>query len=347
VRITNLADGDAVDHRRRKERATRRGLESDAGGLDRDDAKGETNRLTALGQATSVDDLRIVLAVAAHGSFATAARRTRLPSSTVSRAVARLEEALGVRLFHRTSRHVSLTEEGARLAERATPLLDELANTIAEVKDQATEPSGRLRVTAPIVIGATYIAPALFSFADAHPRVSVELSLSNAVIDLVAEGFDLAFRGGPVRDPEVVARRLWSVDYAIGAALPLVRRELAGRTRVARTDLEKLPAIVPRQDASWRFRRNDAAIAEVQPRSRFCVDDLRVAIEAARRGLGIVRAPRELIERANLLELEPDEELGTMEPRDLYAVYPSRRFLPRRVRLAIDWVARSRSMVGS
>jgi DNA-binding transcriptional LysR family regulator len=289
----------------------------------------------------SIDDLRVVLAVAAQGGFVAAARRTGVPPSTVSRAVARLEEALGARFFQRTSRTVRLTEEGARLVARAAPLLDELDEIVDDVAERSTEPAGRLRVTAPTVSGSGRIGAALVSFAAAHPRVSVELSLSNAVVDLVDEGFDLAFRGGPVEGTDLIARRVWSVPYAIAASRTFVRRALGGRTAIDRDALESLPAILARPGAAWRFRRAAGSIVDVRPKARFCATDLRVEIDAARAGLGVVRAPRDLVDEAGLVVLKPSADLGQPESRAMFAVYPSRRLVPKRVRLAIDWVARA------
>ena len=292
-------------------------------------------------QQISMDDLRVVLAVANHGSFIVAARRSGVPSSTVSRAVARIEEALRVRLFQRTSRCVSLTDEGAHLVERAKPLMEELGGVIDELADPSTEPAGRLRITAPMVTGADWIGSALLSFAEAYPRVSVELSLSNSVVDLVEEGFDLAFRGGPIEGTDLITRRILSVPYTIAAAPGFVADALLDRNALARADLESLQAILPQPGATWRFRHPVEGTVEIHPRSSFCVNDLRVAVAAAARGLGLLRGPVALVESAGLVQLPLADDIGHAEARDLFAVYPSRRLVPSRVRLAVDWIARA------
>ncbi|WP_394850347.1 LysR family transcriptional regulator [Pendulispora brunnea] len=289
----------------------------------------------------SIDDLRVVVAVAEHGSFVLAARHTRVPTSTVSRAVARFEDAAGVRLFQRNSRKVSLTAEGAMLLERAAPLLEEMDRLVEGLAGEEASISGRLRVTAPTMSGSRPIAAALMSFAEAHPKVTVELSLTNAVVDLLEEGFDLAFRAGPVHGADLVARRVWSVPYALGASPAFVEKELARRKKLDRAALESLPAIAARPDTVWRFRRDDNGVTTIRPRIRFCVSDLRVGIDAAARGLGIVGAARHELLAAGLVLLEPKADVGRPEARELYAVYPSRRLLPKRVALAIDWVARA------
>jgi DNA-binding transcriptional LysR family regulator len=289
-------------------------------------------------ETIAMADVHLFVAVARLASFVGASRRTGVPTSTVSRAIARLEEELGARLLHRTSRKVTLTQEGAWLLARAAPLVDELREVLDGVSDREEEPAGRLRVTAPLVTGAERVGRALIAYAAAYPRVSVELQLTNAVLDLVGEGLDLAFRGGRVTDPDVVARKLWTVPYAMAASPAFVKNRLGGRRRVAAAKLEELPAVVSRPGMVLRFVEAPGAVVEVRPEESFCASDPRVAIEAAKAGLGFVRAPRELVEREGSALVILECELGPLEGRDIFAVYPSRRLLPRRVKEAIDWV---------
>jgi DNA-binding transcriptional LysR family regulator len=290
------------------------------------------------GETIDLTDVRLFVAVAKQQSFVGASRKIGVPASTVSRAVARLEETLGVRLLHRTSRSVVATHEGAWLLERALPLIDELGNLLSDVRERDEEPSGRLRVTAPLVTGAVRIGPALIAFAAAHPRVQLELQLTNSVLNLREEGIDLAFRAGPVTDPDVVARKLWSAPFALAASPAFVKRALAGRKRVSAATLAELPAVVTQPGARWRFLGSGSRAAELVPRPHFRANDPRVAIAAAKAGLGVVRAPRELIEREGKALIQLECELGQPESRDMFAVYPSRRLLPTRVKAAIEWV---------
>ncbi|ABC82899.1 transcriptional regulator, LysR family [Anaeromyxobacter dehalogenans 2CP-C] len=285
-------------------------------------------------------DLRLFVAVAQQSSFVGASRRTGVPTSTVSRAVARLEERLGVRLLHRTSRRVSATDEGARLLARAAPLLEQLRDLLEDAADREEEPTGRLRVTAPVVTGAERVGRALIAYAAAHPRVSVDLRLTNSVLSLVEEAIDLAFRVGPVAEADVVARRLWAIPSALAASPEVVARELGGRRRVDAAALARAPAVVTHPGRPWRFRGADGVVRELTPNERFAATDPRVAVEAALAGIGVVRAPAEMIARAGgLVVLEC--ALGEPEGRELFAVYPSRRLVPRRVRDAIEWVRRT------
>jgi DNA-binding transcriptional LysR family regulator len=290
----------------------------------------------------SLDDVRLFVAVARERSFASAARRIGVPTSTLSRRIAALEEALGVRLLHRTSRNVGLTGDGGRLLARAGGVLDELVAALDRAADRRAEPAGRIKITAPVLTGSTRIAPILFAFAEAHPRVTVELDLSNAIASLIEDGYDLAIRVGPIRDRELIARRLWTVPQQVLASPAFVRDRLGGRTRLTRDQLEAQPVIVTRA-ASWRLVRRDGSIDEVRGKDRVVVNDPRVAIAAAAAGLGVVctspdaaATPGPTGSPPGLVELTIAGRRA--ETRDLFVVYPSRVHQPARVRAVLAWL---------
>jgi len=235
-----------------------------------------------------LDDYRIFVAVAREGSFVAASRKTGVPTSTVSRAVARLESRIGARLVHRTSRRVSLSSDGERLLARVGPLIDGLSTVIAETRDQTTQPAGVLRVTAPVVSGSGWVGRSLASFAEAYPRVQVELRVTNTVVDLVGDRFDLGFRGGPVEDARLVARRIWSAPNVLVASPAFVERALSGRRLVTRAQLESLPAIVHGTRFRWSFE-SGAHVRPGRGRSRGARPRYRARGEepgAQRRGYG-------------------------------------------------------------
>ncbi len=289
----------------------------------------------------ALDDLSVFAGVAEQASFVRASHRLGIPTSTVSRAVARLEEDLGVQLLRRTSRKVVLTDEGRQLHLHATPHLEGIAEALASVSDRHPEPSGVIRVTAPAYTGSTRVADALAAFALAHPKINVELDASNALRDLLQEGYDFGVRVGPLSNPDFVTRRLWRGQFGLFATRELVKRSLRGRTAISRETLEKEPCIALRPAPQWRFANAQGEVSTVTPRVRFAVNDPRAALEVARRGLGIVLSPLELVgaHPTGLQRLRPD--FGEPEPLDLYLLYPTRRLLPQRVRLAIDWLIKS------
>lgn len=288
-----------------------------------------------------LEDLEFFLCVAEKLHFGQAARQLRVPASTLSRRIAALEDALGQRLLQRTSRKVGLTSEGVRLSARASRLMSELRGVLSSSAADE-EPAGKLRVTAPLLTGAEQIGPALFEFAARYPRVELELHLTNAVVDLVEEGFDLAFRAGPVTHAELVARRLWRAPYMLAASASFVRDALRGVTHVSRATLAEQAFILTRARGEVKLARRSGAADTLRPASRVVVNDPRMAVLAAAAGLGIVCAPRETVARHGDGLIELRVRGREVVPRELYAVYPSRRLLPARVRLALDWV-RSRA----
>jgi LysR family transcriptional regulator AphB len=287
----------------------------------------------------NLEDVALFVAVAEHASFIEAARRTRTPTSTVSRAVARLEEDLGVRLLQRTSRKVAPTEDGRQLLLRAGPLVDEMQQALGAIADRRAEPRGLVRITAPSFTGATRVATSLATFALAHQKITIELDASNVVHDLITEGFDLALRVGPLASAELVSRKLWDGAFGLFATPSLVAQALGKKAHASKEMLERVPAVLTRRSGTWRFRSKDGRVEEVTPHARFTVNHPRAAVEVARRGVGFVLAPLEAASDAPEL-VQVRTSLGEPEPAQIYAVYPSRRMLSARVRLVLDWLAR-------
>ncbi len=170
------------------------------------------------------DDIAVFLAVARNGSFKLASRVMKLPGSTVSRRISLLERRLGVQLLKRTTRRVSLTESGAVYADRCGALFDEIDILTDAMVDQEQrgEFRGRLRVTTPILAGAHTLGPWLIEFAAGFRDLHLELLISDAYLDLVQEGIDLAFRVGPLPETQHIARRLWGIPYVLCGSPPVV-----------------------------------------------------------------------------------------------------------------------------
>src|SRR6185369_13845200 len=287
-----------------------------------------------------LDDLSVFVCVARQQSFVAASRRLTIPTSSVSRAVARLEEELGVQLLRRTSRSVVLTDEGRQLLERAAAHLEGLEEALASTSDRRPRPSGVVRVTAPAYTGSTRIARSLAGFALAYPAITVELDATNVIRDLLQDGFDFGVRVGPSASPDFVARRLWQGQYGLFAARAFVNRALSGKPQVSRETLEREPCVALRPSACWRFRSPGGELLEVWPHVGFTVNDPRGTAEVAREGVGIALLPLDTVanDAQGLVRLRTD--FGEPDPVDLFLVYPTRRLLPQRVRLAIDWLTK-------
>ena len=286
----------------------------------------------------ALDDLAVFVSVARHASFAESSRRLRIPTSSVSRAVARLEEQLGVSLLRRTSRAVALTPEGHELFARAAPSVDGLREALSSVVDRPSEPAGLVRVTAPAFTGAIRVARSLAAFARAHPGVTIELDATNAFRDLLRDGYDFGIRVGPHVEAEFVARRIWQGAYAVFASRDFVDARLRGKPNINRAALEELPCVVLRPDAVWRFRTPSGDVVHVSPRARFVINDPRAVLDVTRQGIGIALVPADAAAASDRTLVRLSTDFGEPEPVDLYVVYPTKRLLPHRVRMAIDWL---------
>src|SRR5512147_2899203 len=158
--------------------------------------------------------MKTFVAAVRKGSFAGVARQRGVAPSSVSRAVAALEEALGVRLLQRTTRRLAMTEAGQRYLERVEPLLEELEAAESVAAGGGETPRGTLRITAPLTFAQLLLVPSLPRFAEQHPGLSFELVLTDALVDLVAERIDVGIRLGRIQDSSMVASRLCHMRYA-------------------------------------------------------------------------------------------------------------------------------------
>jgi len=276
------------------------------------------------------------------GSFVGAAERVGLSTSSLSRLVAELEQHLGARLLNRTTRRLSLTESGQAYYERCVTLLADLAEAEAIAGQAAAEPRGTIRLTCSYSMADQRVAPAIAAFAEAHGQVKFELVVSDRVIDLVEEGFDLAIRVGAVGSDRLVARRLGSMRLLLCAAPSYLASH---GTPTAPADLVRFNALTyayataPRQ---WRFSDRSGQVQEVRVNGTLHANSGDALRSAAVGGLGIINEPdfllQDAVQRGELVRLLPDFESGSGE---IWAVYPSRRHLSLKVRLFVDHIVAS------
>jgi DNA-binding transcriptional LysR family regulator len=235
--------------------------------------------------------------VAEAGSFARAAVDLGLSKATISKAVARLEKRLGERLFHRTSRRLSLTETGRVLSVRAAQILADAEAVEAEALAQSATPRGRVRMAAPMSFGLEHVAPALADFFPAYPEISIDLHLADQAVDLVGGGFDLALRIAALSDSSMIARRLCQVrrllvgapGYFAGSGRPSHPSELSAHACLGYTYL-------PSGD-NWRFvglAGEEHSIAVTGPLRANNADALMPSLRA---GIGIAVQPEFVVWR--------------------------------------------------
>ncbi len=286
----------------------------------------------------SLDDLVAMTVFArvveAH-SFSGAATRLGLSKSAVSTRVSALERRLGVRLLNRTTRSLSLTQEGARLYERCTQLLavaDEASDLLGNV---STLPEGTVRVAAPVGIALHPLASLLREFAERYPRMHVELSVSDRPVDVVAEGFDVVLRVRPhPQDRSLIARRLGTERLVICGAPAYFARHAPPQLphELVHHNCLRMPG------RDWSFRVGAEPVV-VPVTGTLSVDDIAVLREAVLEGVGLARLPRSLID----LDLREGRLLSVLDAysHDALAislVYLQRKHLPGRLRVFIDFM---------
>jgi DNA-binding transcriptional LysR family regulator len=284
--------------------------------------------------------LGVFIAVADTASFSEAARRLRLPKSTVSRSIARLEESMGVRLLHRTTRRVALSTAGQALHERVAPLLASVEKSLGELPELEESPSGVLRVTASVDFGATVLAEIATRFVARYPSVTLDLRLTNDVVDLVKERIDVALRLSSRRleDSSLAARRAGELSLQLFAAPGYLARR--GTPRSPR-ELDEHDWVVFRAARPVKLEGPGEG-AQVTPRGRLVCDDMFFAREATRHGGGIGLLPSFLA--------ESDVAAGRLArvlPRfaarggHLWIVFPEARHVARKVAAFRDFLVES------
>lgn len=272
------------------------------------------------------------------GSFALAAERMRLTRSAVGKSIARLEQRLGVRLFQRTTRSQSLTEDGQAYYERCVRALAELDAGALALDSGKGEPIGRLRVSVPVLFGRHCVAPVLLALGRRNPRLTIEISFNDQVVDLVEEGYDLAVRIGNVADSgTLVARRLGMQRMVICAApsylaehgMPADVDELSGHVGIA---YGRGGRIEP-----WRVRDSAGLVVKPQVDMRLVFDDLQAITDAAVAGLGLAWLPCWLMAKhAKAGELTMMMNCDRVLAAEICAVWPQSHYLPTKTRAAID-----------
>jgi DNA-binding transcriptional LysR family regulator len=275
------------------------------------------------------------------GGFAPAAVRLGLSRSAVGKTIARLEARLGVRLFHRTTRSQSLTDDGQMFYERCVRALAELEAAEAALESGRAEPAGRLRVTAPVIFGRHCVAPILLDLLRRHPALELDLSFSDRPADLVEDGYDLAIRNGALPDNAgLMGRRVSGQRMTVCAAPAYL--DAQGRPK-ALDDIAGHRAVVyGRGDRArrWLFPTPGGPDREVAPANRVRFDDLEAITDAAVAGLGLAWLPCWLVREhvaAGRLEQVLTDQPGLVF--DTHLLWPRGPHLPLRVRAAIDALA--------
>ncbi len=277
------------------------------------------------------DGIDEFLAVATARSFTKAAQTIGKSPTHVSRAIIALEQRVQAQLFHRTTRTVRLTDTGQVFFERCERIAQERDEAIALIGESG-EPQGELRVTCSTAMGERFVAPIIRRFAMPYPKLNITIDLSNRVIDLVAEGYDLAVRTGHVADPRLIATQVASRTlYTCASPSYLARKSRPFQV----DDLANHECIVG-TSTTWHFREDDKE-KFYHPKGRFRCNSGQAVVEACISGLGICQLPDFYILpylKHNMLELILEEFQPKDEP--IFTVYPRRRHLLPKIRTVVD-----------
>jgi DNA-binding transcriptional LysR family regulator len=273
------------------------------------------------------------------GSLTAAAERLEVTPAAVSKSLARLEAQLGVRLLHRSTRRLALTDEGAGFLAKARAALRALDEAVADVSESARTPAGRVRISVGVAFGRRWVLPVLPALTARYPGLAIELDLDNRPVDLVASGFDIGIRGGVVEDSSLVARRVCSLPvvlvaspaYLRSAGVPRTIDELSGH-RCATVRYPGTPA------PSWRFKIARGKHSEFTPDAALSVSDPEALVDLALAHAGIAQT--------GLHHALPYLRSGRLKlvmtqwhdpgQREFVLHYPHRQYLAPRVRVVVD-----------
>ena len=291
----------------------------------------------------SMGRIEIFLEVAKLQSFAMAAKRLGLTGPAVSKQVMALEEALGVKLLHRTTRLVTLTDEGAVYYERARHAIEELKEAAGQLQDMKATPKGALKINVPISFGQAHLLPVLSGFAKKYPDVSMEILLDDRMVDVVAEGYDMVIRIGVLADSTLAAKQLGTCPILLVASPGYLK---ANGTPKIPQDLKKHRLITYNHQgtgAEWRYRDTQGKIGSFRGEGSLSSNNAEMMLQAALDGVGIAILPMFSIathvKAKQLVEVLPGYQ--TYPERQITALMPPNRYRSTKVKLLLEWLSQA------
>jgi DNA-binding transcriptional LysR family regulator len=281
-------------------------------------------------------ELNTFIAVVETGGFSAAARKTGESQSAISKAINALEKRLGVVLLHRSTRKVTLTDQGQKYYERTKPLIDEIHVADGELRDSTLDVSGLIRIAAPSTFGRLHVLPLIPELLARHPGLRVDLVLADALRDMVDDRIDLAIRVSPFNDPDSVVRRVTRTQlicvgsrrYFARHGVPQVPDELLDHNCLVYSEMTEWPFVGPEGHFTMPVRGTLSS------------NSVETILSGVSAGVGIG-----MFHKASLVGEFAHDDMVTIldgfieEPRDVSLVWPKRRFVPTRVRCATDFLA--------
>ena len=284
--------------------------------------------------------MRTFRTVVETGGFSAAARRLGLSKAAVSKQVAELEAHFGTALLHRTTRRLNATDAGRRYFENSVRLLDELAEVEAEVRNSQAEPSGRLRISAPIDFGNAVLGPVICAIAQRYPKLEIQVELNDRFVDLIEAGFDVALRiRTNLPDSSLIARRISSITRSVCAAPSYLKRMGTPKTP---DDLKKHDCLIYTLSTSpydWKFLAGNKSVT-VRVNGSIQSNNGQFLMSFLRAGMGIAFLPDFTVgEEIRSGKLKRVLESYPAEAHDLYLVYPANRHQSPKLRAFMDMAA--------
>ena len=290
-----------------------------------------------------LDNLYLFIEVVQQGSFAKVARIRNIDPSSVSRAIAKLETELGIRLFQRSTRKLETTEVGAIYFQRVAPLIDELESAKQIAIDIHKQPQGTLRVTAGVAFAQEQIVPLLPKLAKLYPSLSVELILTDSYLDLIEERIDVAIRLGTLQDSSYMVKHLRKMNFYICASPDYLSKH--GQLKIPQ-DIEHHNCLLfprARYSLNWLFKDRTGKITEIPIKGKYLLTNSLAIKQCAISGMGLALLPDWLVDRdlksGALVRLFAEYEVTATDfVSSIWLLYPSRVYIPAKTQVFIDYI---------
>ena len=283
----------------------------------------------------------LFLEVVKHQSFAAAARNLGMTGPALSKQVQALEDRLGVRLLHRTTRQVTLTEAGALYHERARKALEDLQEAERQIQELKACPTGVLKINAPMSFGKHYLTQPIAAFAKRYPDVVMEVDFDDRHVDVIGEGYDVVVRIGALQDSSLIARKIAECPILLCASSAYL---YAHGVPQSPSQLADYPAIIYTRHShtnEWRYSDTDGKVATVRLKKHLAANTGEMMLAACLQDLGIALLPIFIaipyLQSGRLQPVLPDYH--TYPERGIYAIFPQNRHLSTKVRLFVDWLS--------
>lgn len=280
----------------------------------------------------------IFVAVVESGSFSLASERLGMTKSAVSKRISSLEDNLGTRLFHRSTRKLTLTESGEEFSDYARNSVYIAQQGITAATINQGSPKGTLKINAPMTFSRLHLAPHLKEFLDLYPDIRVILSMDDKVVDMIEGAYDVGIRIGELKDSSLIARKLAKCNSVVCAAPEYLQRNGTPNTPHDLKDHNCIYYSLFQAGVEWTFLKADKKL-KVEPTGNFIVNNSDVICEMLLQGLGICQMPTFIVQRyLNTGQLVKVLTNYDLPDHSIFAVYPERRHMPKKVKVFIDFI---------